>query len=315
MRRPSPRPTPALAGALLLCLTATAAVAETAAVRITGSGYTMPRFLEPWAAMFEEETGTTVSIAGTGTSTGPPALLRGDADIAAMSRPMNDAELAAFVARRGGEPVAIPVAADALAVFVNGGNPLERLTLLQLDAIFSAERRCGPEEAISRWGEIGLDGAWRERRLTLYGRRPGSGTGALFRELALCGGPYRADLRINPGGASAALAIAEEPYGIGFGGRTDGVEGMKMVAIATAEGEPYKLPTRADDVYSGAYPLGRQLYFYVLGSGHELAAPVREFLVFALSEPAQDVVEQAGFMRIPPDMAATVLATRVPGAP
>lgn len=303
---------------LLLCLppallVAPSALGEPAAIRITGSGYTMPRFLEPWAEKFREASGTEVVITGTGTSTAPPALLRGEADVAAMSRRMSETELDAFEARFGRQPVAIPVAADALAVFVNTGNPLKQLTLSQLDGIFSAQRRCGPGEAITRWGQLGVGEPFEDRRLTLYGRRPGSGTGALFRDLALCGGPYRDSLRINPGGASAALAIAEEPYGIGFGSRTDAAEGMKPVAIAREAGTPFVLPGDASDIYSGAYPLGRLLYFYVLAGEAGPPEALRSFLAFALSESAQDIVEEAGFLRIPAELAETLLSSRVRG--
>lgn len=285
-----------------------AAEEEPAGIRITGSGYTMPRFTRAWAADFEATRGVTVAITPTGTSTGPPALLRGEADIAGMTRPLNAAEREAFRRRHGREPVGIPVAADAVVVFVNDDNPLERLTLVQVDAVFSRSRLCGADRDAARWGELGLDGGWADRAISLYGRRPGSGTGTFFRNHALCGGEYKQWLQINPGGESAARAIAESRWGIGFGSRSDGREGMKALALARRAGEPYAPPS-AEAVASGAYPLGRMLWFYVLPPADGPLDPtLRDFLEFVLMPGPQEAVAKAGFLPVSRETAAPHLA-------
>jgi phosphate transport system substrate-binding protein len=279
------------------------------AIVVAGSGYTMPRFTARWAEAFRASSGVRVEIERNGTSTGPPALLRGRAQIASMTRPMNGDELEAFRVRLGHEPIGIPVAADALAVFVNQRNPLDRLTIPQIDAIFSSTRACGAERDAAVWGDVGVGGPWADRSIGLYGRRPGSGTGTYFRNVALCGGRFKDWLRINPGGTSAALAIAEAEYGIGFGSFFDRQPGMKALSIAPRKGERYAT-VAAKDVYSGAYPLGRHLYFYVSQPpGQPLDRALASFIRYSLSEPAQAVVEEMGYLRVPPDVAAETLSS------
>jgi len=275
---------------------------------VRGSGYTMPRVARAWADAFERRSGIPVRIEGTGTSTGPPALLRGEAHVAGMTRPMSPAELEAFRSRLGAEPLAIPVAADALAVFVNERNPLEALSLEQVDAIFGSTLRCGAAESIEQWGAVGLGGEWAGRRISLYGRRAGSGTGTYFANVALCGGSYKDWVRINPGGESAARAVAESRWAIGFGGRNDAIQGMKALALSRTTGAP-ALPERGA-VYDGSYPLGRLLYFYVV-QPEQRAWPegLRAFLAFVLTEEAQEQAERAGFLHLTAETAARALQT------
>jgi phosphate transport system substrate-binding protein len=104
-----------------------------------------------------------VQIQGAGSSTAPPAITEGTANLAPMSRPMRQSEIQAFEARHGYPPMELPVAVDMLAVYVNRDNPVESLSLPQVDAIFSATRRCGHPADITRWGQLGLTGAWANR--------------------------------------------------------------------------------------------------------------------------------------------------------
>jgi phosphate transport system substrate-binding protein len=131
--------------------------------------------------------------------------------------------------------------------------------------------------------------------------------------VALCGGRFKDWLRINPGGASAALAVAESRFAIGFGSRADAIEGMKPLGL-TANGDGLFAQPTADSVASGSYPLGRLLYFYVLApaDGMPLRGELRTFLEYALSDEAQAAVEQAGFLRAP--QSATETLSRLPAS-
>ncbi len=286
-----------------------AAPGEAVTLRIAGSGYTMPLFTTRWAEAYSAATGRPVAVERKGTSTGPPALLTGKAQIASMTRPMNVAERTAFRRRLGYEATAVAVAADALAVFVHESNPLERMTLGQVDAVFSAERRCGGGGAIRIWGELGLDGPFAGRTIDLYGRHPNSGTGTYFSSVALCGGPFTDRLRVSPGRASAARAVADSRTSIGFASRADRQPGIKLLALAKRREEPYVPPT-AESIYSGRYPLARQLYFYVQRPpGGAVEPSVADFLRYVLSSEAQQVVEEVGYLQVPPDVAAETLAS------
>jgi phosphate transport system substrate-binding protein len=266
---------------------------------VQGSGYTMPVFTVPWAESFSASSGTGVEIRTSGTSTGPPALLRGEADIASMTRPMNEAEVEALRRKYGSEPVAIPVAGDALVVFVNEANPLAMLTLPQVDAIFSRSRRCGADASIERWGQLGLEGEWADRSLALHGRRPGSGTGTYFADVALCKGYFKPWVRVSPGTDATLLAVRESRWAIAYGSRREAGPGTRIVPIAPRDVDPATLP-EAMAVYSGGYPLGRLLYLYVMPENvRPWPDGLRAFLQYTLGEEAQQEVEAAGYLTVP----------------
>jgi ABC-type phosphate transport system substrate-binding protein len=104
-------------------------------LRIVGSGYSMPVLMRPWIEAFEAETGVVVEVVPSGTSTGPPALVARRADVAAMTRPLREAEAEAISRTLGAPAIVLPVARDEVAVFVNEDNPIGRITLAQIDAI------------------------------------------------------------------------------------------------------------------------------------------------------------------------------------
>ena len=273
---------------------------------IAGSGYTMPQFTDSWVAAFNARGGVQVTLERRGTATGPPALLSGRAQIASMTREFNTSEREAFLRERGREPYAIPVASDAIAIFVRDDNPLRALTLLQVDSIFSAGRRCGAGADIAKWGDLGLAGEYASRPIGVYGRQPGSGTGEFFRLEALCDGRLKTSLHVALGPRASALAIANDPYGIGFSSRADLIGGTRAVPIETAAG---LTTVGADDVSSDSYPLARTLYFYIDSEpGRPLPPGLLDFLRFALSSDAQLAVETAGYLPMPRGAAKRSLA-------
>src|SRR3546814_9732014 len=92
-----------------------------------------------------------------------------------MSRPMKDNEIQAFEEKYGYKPTAVPVAIDALAVFVHKDNPIKSLDIGQVDAIFSSTRLCGGEKDIKTWGDPGMTGEWAAKPIQLFGRNSVSG--------------------------------------------------------------------------------------------------------------------------------------------
>jgi phosphate transport system substrate-binding protein len=250
------------------------------------------------------EGGVEVVVEGHGSSTGPPALVSGRADLAAMTRPMSYAELDAFRRRVGGQPIAFVVAIDALLVFVQADNPIEGLSLGQVDAIFSRTRRCGDRAPITRWSELGLPGEFARHQIVLYGLGPRSGTRDAFRNLALCGDGFRDDIRTMPGRMRTTTAVAESPYAIGYGGLGDRRAGVRAVPLAHDDLAPFVAPD-AVGLESGAYPLVRWMYLYARRDGPGLRDPaLRAFLAHALSETGQRAVRSVGFLSVPPSRMA-----------
>ena len=109
-----------------------------------------------------------IQIQAAGSSTAPPALSEGTADFGPMSRKMKSKELDSFEAKHGYKPTAIPVAIDALAVFVNKDNPIKGLSIPQVDAIFSATRKCGAKSNVITWGQVGVQDLWRVRAFSFW---------------------------------------------------------------------------------------------------------------------------------------------------
>ena len=215
-----------------------------------------------------------------------------------MSRAMKSTELDEFEKAFGYKPTQIRVAVDALAVYVNKDNPLTKLTLDQIDAVFSETRKCGHDQDLTTWGSLGLAGSWGSKPISMYGRNSASGTYGYFKKVALCGGDYRDTVKEQPGSASVVQGITEDLYGIGYSGIGYKTSGVKTLALAKGDGDDY-YGTDAETVLSGKYPLSRYLYLYINKTPNQPLDPlVREFIRFVLSREGQEVVVKDGYLPI-----------------
>jgi len=270
---------------------------------------TLNNLMTFWSEGFRREyPNVRIQIEGKGSSTAPPALIAGTAQLGPMSRSMKSTELDAFEAKFGYPPTQIRVAVDALAVYLHKDNPIEKLTLEQVDAVFSKTRRCGAPAAATTWGQLGLTGTWASKPIRLYGRNSASGTYGYFKDVALCKGDYEDTVKEQPGSASVVQGVTEDPYGIGYSGIGYRTSGVKAIALAKKEGEPYGTVDPAD-VYAGKYPLARFLYVYVNKPPNSPADPlVREFVRYVLSKQGQEIVVKDGYLPIGFDIVQQELA-------
>lgn len=261
---------------------------------------TMNNLMTLWAESFAKlYPNVKVQVEGKGSSTAPPALINRTAQLGPMSRPMKDSERDQFEAKSGYKPTEIKTAVDALAVYVHKDNPISALSLPQVDAIFSKTRRLGHPQSIDTWGQLGLKGAWENRRMSLYGRNSASGTYGFFKEHVLGGGDYKDEVKEQPGSASVVQGVAEDVAGIGYSGIGYRTSGVKLLALAPKEGTAPVEPTPAN-VYKGTYPLARFLLIYINKEpGKPLDPLVREFLRFILSKEGQEVVVKDGYLPMP----------------
>ena len=118
---------------------------------------TLNNLMTLWAEGFRKQyPNVKIQIEGKGSSTAPPALIEGTAQLGPMSRTMKNTETDAFERKFRYKPTAFPVAIDALAVYVNKDNPVKGLTMAQVDAIFSKSRRWGHNENIQLWKQAGV---------------------------------------------------------------------------------------------------------------------------------------------------------------
>ena len=237
-----------------------------------------------------------IQVEGKGSTTAPPALIAGTAQLGPMSRLMKPEEIDAFEKQYGYKPTAIRVAVDGIGVFVNKDNPLEELTMPQVDAIFSKTRKGGGADDLMTWGQLGLTGAWAPKPISLYGRNSASGTYGYFKEHALFKGDYKDTVKEQPGSAAVVQGITADKYAIGYCGIGYMTSDVKALRLAVKEGTPF-VPNDAANVYAGKYPLSRFLYIYVNKAPDKPIGPlVHEFLAFVLSKEGQEIVIKDGYL-------------------
>ncbi|MBX3335839.1 MAG: substrate-binding domain-containing protein, partial [Nitrospira sp.] len=163
---------------------------------------TLNNLMTLWAEGFRKQyPGVKIQIEGKGSSTAPPALIEGTAQLGPMSRPMKSTEIDAFERKYKYKPTAFPVAIDALAVYVHRDNPIQGMTMAQVDAVFSKTRRRGAAQSIERWGQVGVTDDLASSPISIYGRNSASGTYGFFKEHALKNGDYKDEVKEQPGSA------------------------------------------------------------------------------------------------------------------
>ena len=270
---------------------------------------TLNNLMTLWAEGFRREyPNVKIQIEGKGSGTAPPALIEGTAQLGPMSREMKAKEMDRFEEKFGYPATRLPVAVDALAVYVNKDNPIQCLGMEQVDAVFSKTRRRGYAEDIRTWGKAGLDGIWQTVRVSLYGRNSASGTYGFFKKMALKTGDYKNEVKEQPGSASVVQGVTEDRGGIGYSGVGYRTSGVRVVALSAARGRPCYKPTFAN-ASSGQYPLARFLYVYVHKvPGKPLPRLVEEFLKYVYSGKGQHVVIKDGYFPLPQRVISRTLA-------
>ncbi|MDH4078353.1 MAG: phosphate ABC transporter substrate-binding protein [Nitrospira sp.] len=257
---------------------------------------TLNNLMTLWAEGFRKQyPGVKIQIEGKGSSTAPPALIEGTAQLGPMSRPMKSTEVDSFERRYKYKPTAFPVAIDALAIYVHRDNPIPGMTMAQVDAVFSKSRRWGASQNIERWGQVGLTDDLAGSPISLYGRNSASGTYGFFKEHALKNGDYKDEVKEQPGSASVVQGVTEDPSGIGYSGIGYLTSGIRALPLAEKEGGSFAAPTQ-ENAMNGSYPLWRHLLLYVNKAPNKPLDPlVKEFIKFIYSKEGQAIVIKDGF--------------------
>lgn len=270
---------------------------------------TLANLMTLWAEEFKRVyPSVNIQIQAAGSSTAPPALTEATSNIGPMSRKMKDKEIEAFEKRYGYKPTAIPVAIDALAVYVHKDNPIKGLSIPQVDAIFSSTRKCGHAADIVNWGSVGLTGAWQNRNIQLFGRNSVSGTYGYFKKKGLCKGDFKNNVNEQPGSASVVQSVTSSLNGVGYSGIGYITSGVRAVPLAKKANGEFVQAT-ADNAISGKYPLARFLYVYVNKHPNKPLTPLEsEFIKLVLSQIGQKVVVKDGYIPLPAKVANKALS-------
>jgi phosphate transport system substrate-binding protein len=252
-----------------------------------------------------------------GTGTGMAGLYTDVADMALMGRESTSSESMAFEWVFRYKPLGVEVATGSLdvpgktfavSVFVSKDNPLSRLTLAQLDAVFGSEHLRGPRNART-WGDLGLTGEWKERPINAYGYDIETNTGGFFKRAVLNGSDKwscdlkefadvkRPDGKLLDGGQRVLDALAKDRYGIAYSNLRYANRQVKPVALAATDAGPYYEATK-ENLIRRKYPLARAVSIYVnRAPGKPLDPKLKEFLRYVLSREGQrEVVREGDFL-------------------
>ena len=261
---------------------------------------TLANLMTLWAEEFKRAyPNVNVQIQAAGSSTAPPALTEGTSSFGPRSRKMKDKELEAFEARFGYKPTAVPVAIDALAVYVHKDNPIPGMSIAEVDAVFSSTRKCGADDDIANWGALGLPGAWATRDIQLFGRNSVSGTYGYFKGKALCKGDFKNTVNEQPGSASVVQSVSTSINGIGYSGIGYKTSSVRSVPLSKKSGDT-PVDATPENAVTGDYPLSRFLYVYVNKDPNKTLSPLeREFVKLVYSRQGQEVVVKDGYIPLP----------------
>jgi len=241
----------------------------------------------------------TITIASPGSMAGVNALISGSADMVLVSTPLSDKQKQHFKERFGYLPEIIPVAMDAVAIYVNNLNPLTYINHKDLDAIFSDTHRCGKEQSIKTWGDLGVKSILSQRQIHTYGLTIDTGATDLFRQVALCGGDFIKDFQALPGPAAIEEALTSDYAGIAFSNSALRSSELHALAISFDDNMPPIAPNEAN-IRSKRYPMSRTLSIVINHPVNQpIPAPLQAFINFTQSEQGKDIIRKEGYITLP----------------
>jgi phosphate transport system substrate-binding protein len=301
-------------------------------IRLWGSNYITDGFLGGyWEAAFKKyHPGVTLDLHMKTTLAAVPSLVFGVSDIG-IGRKITFSEQELFERYTDRSPVEIEIATGSYdvpgwnpgyGVVVHKDNPLQQVTIGQLDGIFGSERTGGwegtswrpnwargPEQNIRTWGQLGLTGEWKDKPIHVYGLNLRYHQATEISDMVLKGSDkWNENLKIYANYVSTAgklergmnADLADDRYGIGIVAAPTTSLGrnsqppLKILPVAESDNGPY-IPYTLETLHDRSYPLYDRIYAYVdRAPGKPMDPKVLEFLRFVLSQEGQDAVMRDG---------------------
>ena len=265
---------------------AVVAAAHAGSITVKGSD-TLVILAQKWAETYmAKHPDVKIQVTGGGSGIGFAALQNRQTDIADASRPIKPAEIAGCIKAFGKKPREYKVALDGLSVYVNESNPLNELTIDQLEKIFTGK--------VKNWKELGGN----DGPITVVSRENSSGTYEFFKEHILKGQDFVASAQTMPGTAAVLQSVASEPKAIGYGGAAYG-KGAKALKIKKSDDSPAVEPTE-ENVLSGKYPITRFLFNYL--DPEKDKGEIAAYLNWIRSDEGQKIVKDVGYFPLPENL-------------
>lgn len=234
----------------------------------------VPQLAEAFKAkMAAEGVAVAFEIAAEGSSTGVASVIDGTADIGMSSRDVKEKEIAKAQSK-GVEINKITVAKDGIALIVNEANPLDSITLEEVELIFSGD--------VIDWSAVSMQTG----SISVYTRNTSSGTYAVFQKMAMASRDYGSETQKMAGNEQIASEVAKNMNGIGYIGLAYiNTSGIKVLPVEGAQ------PDSKD------YPLARPLY-YLTNKSQPLSPLAQQFIDFSLSPAGQKIVKSVHFLPV-----------------
>lgn len=249
---------------------------------------TMVNLALAWAEAYQAaHPEVSISVTGGGSGTGITALASNTVDIANASRAIKPEEIESMQAN-GIDPIEFIVARDAIAIIVNPDNPIDRLSLEQLSAIYAG--------SVNNWREVGGE----DRPIVRLSRETNSGTHVYFLEEVLRLGDssstllFSPDTLLLPSSEGITSEVRDNPNAIGYDGLGYVTPEVKVLQVAAAGRSQYYLPSAAT-VNDKTYPIARDLYMYTAGPPSTIE---QAYLQWILSPSGQHYVQELGFVPV-----------------
>jgi phosphate transport system substrate-binding protein len=269
---------------------------------------TMSQVVAVWKDSFKKfYPNVEVTIAVKGATNAIPSVMKGEATIGMLSREATHEEIEVFTAEKKYAPKLLVPSLERIGVYVSECNPIESLTLAQVDAIFSTTRKRGEAKEYKTWGDLSVPGQLAKEKITLRGRSATTGSQGFFQAVVLQGGEFHKEMIPAKDNLTLVKEIAADPTAIGFSGEIYQIPGIRAVPIAVKADEPaYAIDSLGDE--HGTYPIIRPLQFVIdQAPDKELPEAEREFLKYVFSKSGQEDVVKAGFHPISSAPARTAL--------
>ncbi|MCS7226602.1 MAG: PstS family phosphate ABC transporter substrate-binding protein [Gloeomargarita sp. SKYB31] len=226
-----------------------------------------------------------------GSGAGIEMLLNGQLAIAQSSRPLKDEEFQRAQAR-GFRLEQIPIANDAIAIYVNPQVKIPGLTVAQVRDIFTGK--------ITNWRQVGGP----DLPVVPFSRNlQAGGTVDFFKEAVLLGNSLGPNVREPRDTTDSLRKVGATPGGIGYATVSEVVrqEMVRIVPIAKEAGNPYVAPdingreVNLEVLTNGTYPITRRLFLIIKRDGTLDEKASVAYANLFLSDEGQRLVKEAGF--------------------